>query len=167
MILAFAHPGLVVPDLDAASRFYEAMFGFRVIGEEGWSESPEADRAVGLRGSATRGLMMAGHNCFLELWEYSAPPQSAPAPASLGAHETGIRHLAFYVDDCRAEYARLIELGGQALGEPMDVGGGIYAAYARDPFGNIIELCEVTSAKEHPTALAGVDRVGDFGKEQD
>ena len=29
MILAFAHPALVVPDLERAREFYEAMFGFR------------------------------------------------------------------------------------------------------------------------------------------
>ena len=34
MILAFAHPGIVVPDLDKAVAFYSQMFGFRVIGHE-------------------------------------------------------------------------------------------------------------------------------------
>ena len=47
MILAFAHPCLVVPDLEKASRFYHQMFGFEVISNEGWRDSPDMDRAIG------------------------------------------------------------------------------------------------------------------------
>ena len=46
MILAFAHPALVVPDLDRAIAFYSAMFGFEPMNEEGWSDNAEMDRAV-------------------------------------------------------------------------------------------------------------------------
>lgn len=151
MILAFAHPGVVVSDLEAACRFYQRMFGFEVIGDEGWSDSPEADRAIGCRGSASRGVLMAGHNCHLELWQYSAPQQGDVDPGALGPHEAGIRHLAFYVDDCEQEFRRLLDLGGEALGEPV---GGV--VYCRDPFGNIIELCEIASDKENPIHLPGV-----------
>ena len=73
MILAFAHPCLVVPDLERAREFYEQMFGFEVISNEGWSDNPEVDRATGLEESACRGYMMKGHNCFLELFEFSSP----------------------------------------------------------------------------------------------
>lgn len=128
------------------------MFGFHVIGNEGWQNSPEADKAIGSQGSASRGVMMAGHNCFLELWEFSAPTQGDTSPSQLGPHEQGIRHLAFYVDDCEHEYQRLLSLGGQVLGSPE---GGV--VYCRDPFGNIIELCEVPSEQENPTILPGID----------
>jgi catechol 2,3-dioxygenase-like lactoylglutathione lyase family enzyme len=151
MILAFAHPGLVVPDLDAARDFYAAMFGFSVVGEECWADNPVVDEIIGSVGSASRGLMMAGHNCFLELFEYTAPPQGEVTPGQLGPHEPGIRHLAFYVDDCRAEFERLLSLGGQVLGDPR---GG--AVYCRDPFGNIVELCEIPADKEDPRELPGL-----------
>ena len=162
MILAFAHPGLVVPDLEGAREFYERMFGFRVITDEGWTDEPMIDRAIGSSGSATRGHLMAGHNCHLELWEFSAPDQQGPAPGTLGPHELGIRHLAFYVDDCRAEYRRFIELGGETLGEPVGDDEHGWVVYCRDPFGNIIELCEIPAPEENPTNLPGVDRLGDF-----
>ena len=162
MILAFAHPGLVVNDLEAARAFYENMFGFRVIGNEGWSDSPQADRAVGAQGTICRGYMMAGHNCFLELFDYAAPEQTGPAPSSLGPQEPGIRHLAFYVDDCRKEYQRLLDLGGKVLGEPIADESGFYAVYCRDPFGNVIELCEIPAAEENPTRLPGVQCLSDF-----
>jgi len=162
MILAFAHPGLVVPDLERAREFYERMFGFRVMSDEGWSDDPVIDRGIGSKGSASRGHLMSGHNCHLELWEFSAPDQQGPAPSTLGPHEPGIRHLAFYVDDCRAEYRRFLDLGGETLGEPVGDDEHGWIVYCRDPFGNIIELCEIPTPDETPTELPGVDRLGDY-----
>jgi len=162
MILAFAHPGLVVPDLERACEFYRKMFGFRIISDEGWENNPDVDRAVGLRGSVSRGHLLAGHNCHLEIWEYSSPAQTGPGPGAFTAQETGIRHLAFYVDDCPKEYARLLSLGGTSLGEPVGSEEQGYVVYCRDPFGNIIELCEIPTPKESPAHLPGVSGLDDF-----
>ena len=162
MILGFAHPGLVVPDLEKARSFYEQMFGFRHFCNEGWQDNVTVDKVVGIDGSACNGYTLAGHNCYLELFEFSTPDQDGPSPASLGPHQPGIRHLCFFVDDCRAEYKRLLELGGDTLGEPTDIGGGVYTAYCRDPFGNIIELAELPSTEEDPRNLPGVDSLGDY-----
>ena len=159
MILAFAHPGIVVPDLEKAIEFYHKMFGFTVIGNESWENSDAYDQAIGLRGSAARGVIMAGHNCHIELFEYSAPKPTTDTPETFLAHETGIRHIAFYVDDPQKELDRLISLGGSALGS-LPEGGG--AVYARDPFGNMIELCMVPSEEENPTQLPGVNKLGDY-----
>ncbi|NQD93847.1 glyoxalase/bleomycin resistance/dioxygenase family protein [Pseudomonas sp. CrR25] len=163
MILAFAHPGLVVDDLDKARAFYQAMFGFKVIATEGWANNPQVGKAIGCPGAAADSLMLAGHNCFLELFQYHAPLANGPAPAALLAHQPGIRHLAFYVSDCRGEYRRLLALGGQPLGEPVDLGDNCYAVYARDPFGNILELCEIPSPAEQPTLLPGISCLDSFG----
>ncbi len=162
MILGFAHPAIVVSDLEKAREFYEKMFGFRVINQEGWQQGSIAEQATGAKDSACQGYMMAGHNCCLELFEFSAPNQDAPAPESLGPHEPGIRHLSFYVDDCHLEYQRLLALGGSGLGEPTDLGDGIHAVYARDPFGNVIELCQIASADEHPLSLPGINKLDDY-----
>lgn len=159
MILAFAHPCLVVRDVELARRFYEQMFGFHVISREGWSDSPTVDAAIGSAGSVSRGYMMAGHNCFLELFEFDAPEQTGPEPGTLGPHECGIRHLSFFVDDCRAEYARCLSLGGQPLGTPAPAETGVNAVYLRDPCGNIIELCEIPRPEEDPTTLPGINQL--------
>ena len=74
----------------------------------------------------------------------------------------GIRHLAFYVDDCKAEYQRLLDLGGIALGEPAVNDESGYAVYCRDPFGNIIELAEIPDPRESPLNLRGVCSLDDF-----
>jgi catechol 2,3-dioxygenase-like lactoylglutathione lyase family enzyme len=161
VILAFAHAGLVVDDLERAREFYEQMFGFHLLSEEGWRENPLVDGVIGSSGSAARTYMLAGHNCYLELFEYQAPEQSAPEPAQLGPHERGIRHLAFYVDDCRAEYQRCLSLGGQPLGEPAPRDSGLDAVYLRDPCGNIIELCEIPRPEEDPRLLPGIDSLNE------
>jgi catechol 2,3-dioxygenase-like lactoylglutathione lyase family enzyme len=163
MILAFAHPGIVVPDLDKAVAFYSKMFGFKVIGNESWKNSDAYDLAIGLKGSAAKGVMMAGHNCHIEIFEYSAPAQTVAPPETFLAHETGIRHIAFYVDDPQKELNRMISLGGSALGR-LPEGGG--AVYARDPFGNMIELCKIPSAEENPENLPGVKKLGNFEGQQ-
>ena len=85
-------------------------------------------------------------------------PTVAP-PETFLAHETGIRHIAFYVDDPQKELDRLISLGGSALGS-LPEGGG--AVYARDPFGNMIELCKIPSPEESPTRLPGVSSLSDL-----
>ncbi|MCZ6831683.1 MAG: VOC family protein [Gammaproteobacteria bacterium] len=156
MILAFAHPGLVVDDVERAREFYEQMFGFRVISDEGWSDNPIVDGAIGSEGSRSRGYMLAGHNCFLELFEFEAPEQKAPHPLQLGPHEQGIRHISFYVDDCRKEYQRCLSLGGLPLGQPAPRETGVNAVYMRDPCGNIIELCEIPRPDENPALLPGI-----------
>ena len=73
MILAFSHPCIVVSDLEAARDFYEQMFGFRLLSNEGWNNDPIIGAAVGTPKSSCKGYMLAGHNCFLELFEFSSP----------------------------------------------------------------------------------------------
>ena len=162
MILGFAHPALVVPDLDKARAFYESMFGFRYFCDEGWGDDPVIERIIGASGTKCRGVTLAGHNCYLELFEFDEPDNRAADPRDLGPHAPGIRHLCFHVDDCRAEYQRLLSLGGQPLGEPTDMGGGVYVVYCRDPFGNIIELAELPTPEEDPRNLPGINELGDF-----
>lgn len=167
MILAFAHPALVVPNLEAACEFYTQMFGMRVLGKEGWRDEPGIDEAIGCRDSASTGYTLAGHNCYLELFQFEQPEQSGPEPATLNAHELGIRHIAFYVDDCHKESERLRDLGGEVLGKPMTYDNGSSAVYCRDPFGNIIELTEITSPEENPVNLPGISHLNgnDTGEE--
>lgn len=162
MILGFAHPALVVPDLEKARAFYESMFGFRYFCDEGWDNDATVDQAIGTSGSKCKGVTLAGHNCYLELFEFESPGPDGEEPGKLGPHEPGIRHLCFHVDDCRAEYQRLLELGGMALGEPTDAGNGVYIAYCRDPFGNIIELAELPTTEEDPRNLPGVNKLGAY-----
>ncbi len=135
------HAGLVVRDLDAAVSFYSALLDMEVIERDHWrAPDAAADSAVGLAGSSADGLMLRGSGSYLELWQYQSPDQEGADPASQGAHELGLRHLAIEVSDVDAALDRIVELGGSRMGEPLRMPGGAAAVYCRDPFGTIIEL---------------------------
>ena len=53
----------------------------------------------------------------------------------------GIPLTAFEVDDCRAEYERLVGLGVEFRGEPMDAGTAVLATLD-DTCGNLIMIYE-------------------------
>ena len=165
MILGFAHPCLVVADANKAKNFYQQMFGFVVNSEEQWSNVEQVDAAIGVSKSAVSGFMMKGHNCFLEIHQYLSPTSSDIAPKDLSANDLGIRHLAFLVDDCFAESKRLQALGGIEIGAPVEVAEGVFAVYCRDPFGNIIEMCEPVTVSENLTSLMGVNCHSNFSGE--
>ena len=142
------HAGLVVDDLDAAIAFYGALLDMVEIERDSWRAPAELeDRAVGLTGSSAEGVMMRGSNSYLELWQYLAPEQVGDEPATRGAHERGLRHIAIEVDDVPDALARLIELGGSKMGDPVVVSDdGAGAVYCRDPFGTIIEFMSTGSS---------------------
>lgn len=162
MILGFSHPCIVVPDANLAKQFYQQMFGFTVNSEEGWANAREVDIAIGVENSEVRGFMLKGHNCFLEIHQYLRPAQGSITPRQLKAHEFGIRHLAFLVDDCFSEAKRLVALGGSLFSDPVEVADGVFAVYCRDPFGNIIEMCEPVTPSENIMALPGVETNGNY-----
>lgn len=145
MIRGIHHAGLVVDDLDAAIAFYSALLDMEVVERDTWrAPNPQADAAVGLTDSSADGVMMRGSGSYLELWSYRAPEQIGDDPATHGAHERGLRHLAIEVDDVRSALTRVVELGGAAMGKPLDIDAdGAAAVYCRDPFGTILELMAV------------------------
>ena len=155
MILGFAHPAIVVDDLEKAEQFYANMFGFVTMNDESWARNAEIDISIGSKDSVCRGVMMAGHNCYLELFVFEQPEESNTHPSNLGSHDLGIRHLSFYVDSAEDECERFLNLGGSSLGTPHN---GI--VYLRDPFGNIIELCEFPSPEENLLFLPGISSLG-------
>lgn len=149
------HAGLVVDDLDAAIAFYGQLLDMKVIERDRWRPPATAeDQAVGLIGSSADGVMLRGSGSYLELWTYHAPVQVGDDPGDRGAHERGLRHLAIEVDDVAASLARVVELGGSTMGDPVQLDDtGAAVVYCRDPFGTIIELMSVGST------LASLDDV--------
>lgn len=143
MIVGFHHPGIVVPDLEQAKVFYTQALGFKYIREYGWDESVSelAEQVVGVADTTTRCVLMKCGNCFLELFQYLTPrPQGDPMKRR--ACDYGIAHLAFQVLDIQAVFKQFVAAGGIAHNEPVK-SGEAWSTYARDPFGNIIELMEL------------------------
>lgn len=150
MIRGIHHIALNTPNFDRMLAFYRDLLGFQpVIDEVRWADAELADRAVGLKDSVARTVMLKAGTCYLELFEYSAP---APRPGEpLRPCDHGYTHFCLDVTDIRAEYARL-SAGGMRFAhtEPVDF-GTVRAVYGKDPDGNIVEIQETDT--DHAFAL--------------
>ncbi len=145
------HVALSTGNLDRMAAFYETAFGFERVGDEfSWRETPEIDRVLGLAGSAARSQMFRAGGCYVELFEYAAPPPRNDVP--LRPNDRGYTHFAIDVADVRAEMERLRPLGMTFATDVPLSGDGITAVYGYDPDGNVIELQQL--AEDHPMAIA-------------
>jgi catechol 2,3-dioxygenase-like lactoylglutathione lyase family enzyme len=135
------HVGIIVDDLAEAVAFFVEL-GLELQGEAqvegGW-----VDRVVALDGVRAQIAMLQtpdGHG-RLELSKFHTPPaeggyQRAPANAS------GIRHVAFAVDDIDATLARLRARGAELVGELERYRDSYRLCYVRGPEGILVELAE-------------------------
>jgi len=135
------HVGIVVDDLADAVAFF-AQLGLELQGEA-QVEGDWVDRVVGLEGVRAQIAMLQtpdGHG-RLELTKFHTPSsdggyQHAPANAS------GLRHVAFAVEDIDAVLARLRTRGAELVGELGRYEDIYRLCYIRGPGGIIIELAE-------------------------
>ena len=74
------------------------------------------------------GFNVAGYELGIQPEESAGPAKAANVEAYWG------------VEDIQAEYQRLLDLGATAYAEPNEVGGGIWVAMVKDPWGNVIGL---------------------------
>jgi catechol 2,3-dioxygenase-like lactoylglutathione lyase family enzyme len=135
------HVGIVVDDLADAVEFF-ATLGLELQGEAS-VEGDWVDRVVGLKGVRAQIAMLQtpdGHG-RVELAKFHTPStngghQCAPANAS------GIRHIAFAVDDIDTILARLRARGAELVGELGRYQDSYRLCYVRGPEGVIVELAE-------------------------
>lgn len=148
MIRGIHHVAVHVRDLDRTVKFYGEAFGFEVIGEGfAWREAPPVDRIMNVPGSAGRGCVLKAGNCYLELFEFAAPPPESTRP--LRPHDRGYTHLCIDVTDIEDEYARLKAMGVAFHAVPVDM-GFVKAIYGQDPDGNVFELQETADDCDFP-----------------
>jgi glyoxylase I family protein len=139
MIRGIHHVAVHVRDLDRMIRFYREAFGFQLVGEPfAWSGDELIDRIVDVPGSAARGAMLRAGTCFVELFQYSAPPPTVTQ--ALQPFDKGYTHFCVDVTDIETEYDRLRSLG-MTFNQPgpIDV-GHVKTIYGRDPEGNLLEI---------------------------
>jgi len=153
MDVTFHHFGIVVPDLEKASQFYQRALGFVEQYRFSWTaeHSPIVEKVIGIENSAAEAIMLEGAGCHLELFEYS-DPEPRGDPGTERPSDRGIAHLAFAFDDVDAAWERFTDAGGEMQNRPVQLGRS-QAVYGRDPFGNIIELMQLQdegSSQEPP-----------------
>ena len=82
--------------------------------------------------------MLRSGNCYLELFQYSAPQPTSTRP--LQPFDRGYTHFCVDVTEIEKEYGRLKALG-MAFSQPGPIDAGhVKSIYGRDPEGNLIEI---------------------------
>ncbi|WP_133518883.1 VOC family protein [Curtobacterium flaccumfaciens] len=143
------HVGVTVPDIDAATAFFEAAFDAVVLYDmrcrtEAPNDSPEAHRYLGIPRSMAQGafrMLALPEGPGLELFEYLGADQHGAALPS----DLGWQHLAIYTDDLDETLARVEAAGGSRNSDPRDLRGleageGNRFVYTRTPWGSTLEL---------------------------
>jgi catechol 2,3-dioxygenase-like lactoylglutathione lyase family enzyme len=151
------HIALSVPDLAVARNFYVDLLGFEVVGEMSWDQSESVgkdgpasviDEILGIKSSSAKQLMIRAGNLCLEFFEYTYPAQ-LPQDPNKPVNSYGYTHFALDVTDIESVYQRLLTAGVKFHTAPKP-GPGLSSTYARDPFGNVIEIQEIFSDSAVP-----------------
>ncbi len=139
MILGVHHPALAVPDMRRARDFYCGVLGFRVVME---AEIPSGiaslDAAFGVTDAGCKMCMIRKGNSCIELFEFA---EGEKGDEQRPVNRDGITHFALATDDYQKDYDHLVANGVAFHTPPMGEAPHRWA-YARDPFGNAIELLE-------------------------
>jgi glyoxylase I family protein len=135
------HVAMSVTDLDRSIAFYRDVLDFRVEREIDSTPERGLGRIVGLPGASARIAHLVpsdGTPFMLELFQYRDPvgkPSSKRTQADIG-----ITHIGFTSSDARADYRKLVALGVDCFGEPVEFRPGVWVVYFRGPDGEVCEL---------------------------
>jgi len=145
-MIAIAHVGLAVPDIEKAIDWYIDVLDFRLIaGPYSFHACEEKvpNTTQDLQGAHVKRMknahLTAGNGVGLELFEFVEPRMEKSEPPG---HHTGFFHLCLVVDDVDAAAEKIERKGGKRVSEKWNTRPGkpYFLRYCEDPFGNTIEL---------------------------
>ncbi|MGP3535007.1 VOC family protein [Microbacterium sp. RD1] len=158
------HIGVTVPDIRGAVRWYSDVLGLRCI------MGPRVLRPAASGTSETRSILGPGFalayqahllgpdGVGLELFQFVDPP-TRERHEGLGWEERGPWHVCFTVPDVEEALQRIEGAGGERVSDAVAFvpGRPWLLAYARDPWGTVLELmnapyADVFSAWPQPGA---------------
>lgn len=139
MIRGIHHLGINCHDMARMQKFYCDAFGFQPVDEGfGWADEPMMDHIVDVPGSAAKGVMLRAGTCYLELFQYSAPPPESPKPQR--PHDLGYTHFCVDVTEIEKDIPFLISCGMTFNDREFVDVGHVKTIYGYDPEGNVIEV---------------------------
>lgn len=125
------HLGIAVKDIDTANQIYEKLLGVK----------PYKTETVESEGVSTS-FFQCGES-KIELLE--ATREDSPIAKYIERHGEGIHHVAFAVDDIKAEIERLKEAGFVVLNETPKKGADnkwVAFLHPKKTNGVLVELCQ-------------------------
>lgn len=144
MIVGVHHFAVNVRDFERMLRFYNQAFSFVPCrGEFNWKDEPRIDHIIDVPNSAARSVMLKAGNCYIELFEYTAPPPESARP--LRPYDRGYTHLCVETNDMESDIERLRKCGMTFTDREFIEMNDVKAIYGYDPEGNIIELQQCSS----------------------
>ncbi len=142
--MKYVHTNLVAHDWRRLADFYAKVFECQPVPPERDLKGEYLDKALNLKDTHITGthLRLPGYTDgpTLEIFQYNQETKSA----SSYPNTPGYGHIAFSVPDVQETAEKIIENGGDYVGELTEVEiegyGRLVFAYMRDPEGNIIEI---------------------------
>ena len=140
MEISLDHVSLTVSDVDRSVEFYSKAFGFRRTRRSS-SDGQALDTILGYPNAKIEIAWVALGPLNVEFIQYRQP--HSEHRAVLHTKDVGTPHLAFRVQDIRAEYQRLVGLGARFKSDPVGVPGGTHmSVYGMDPDGITFEIVQ-------------------------
>jgi catechol 2,3-dioxygenase-like lactoylglutathione lyase family enzyme len=139
---AYHHVALRVEDLDRSTRFYEQVFGGRVVIE--LDLAPDFVESIFGAPPGSRGLnrVLDFGGWAIELFQLVPGSPVAPTKQT----EVGLMHFCAWVDDVPGTVELVRSAGGRAL-FPIRPWQGHHFVYVADVDGHVIELLDATVAQ--------------------
>ena len=142
--MKYTHTNLVAHDWRRLADFYIKIFDCQPVPPERDLKGEWLDKALDLKDIHITGihLKLPGYTDgpTLEIFQYDETVNNVkPYP-----NTPGYGHIAFSVPDVQETANKIIEMGGEMIGELTTITiegyGRLVFAYMRDPEGNIIEI---------------------------
>lgn len=140
MIRGIHHVGINCRDMARMQKFYGEAFGFKPVDDGfSWEAGTDMmDHIVDVKGSASKGVMLRAGTCYLELFEYSAPPPQSPDPKR--PNDRGYTHFCVDVTEMEKDIVFLHQCGMTFNERDFVDVGHVKTIYGYDPEGNVIEV---------------------------
>ncbi len=145
MAIKYVHTNIIASDWRRLADFYIQVFGCKPLLPERDLSGEWVEKLTGVEGAKIKGVHLAlpGYEDgpTLEIFEFDPWSLNIAEPT---VNFSGIRHIAFHVDNVEETLFHLLQNGGSKLGKIVkkqyETLGLLTVVYARDPEGNIIEL---------------------------
>lgn len=149
MSLKYVHTNLISKDWRKLADFYIKVFDCKESGKETSLFGDWLEKGVGIEKANIKGiqLVLPGYDRdgpTLEIFQYNENLEKANP---IVANREGYGHIAFQVDNVQSTLDKMIENGGNKVGEVVSKefkSGTLTFTYASDPEGNLIELTNWT-----------------------